>query len=289
MKKFYPNYFTFPAIAIFTVFFALPVIAGFILSFTDWNINRLFQPKFNGLDNFIYLLQDDYFRLALSNTCKFAIITTIFIVLFGLLLAMLLNRFVFGRSFFRTLFYLPAVLSLIVVGIIFTSVLKMNGGVLNQLLTAVGLDSLTKDWLGNPQTALNCVMFVQIWKWSGFAMAIFLAGLQGIPDDYYEAAEIDGANRLQKFRAITFPLLAPAFTVVVTMNTIGGFKVFEQVYVMTGGGPGNATQVLSTYVYREFSKGTLGRSTAMGFILFLLISIIAVVINKLLTSREVEL
>lgn len=289
MKKFYPNYFTFPAVIIFIVFFALPIIAGFVLSFTDWNINRVFTPKFNGIKNFIYLFQDDYFKLALMNTFKFAIVTTVLIIIFGLLLALMLNNFAYGRSFFRTLFYFPAVLSLIVIGIIFTSVLKMNGGVLNQILISIGLSSFTKDWLGDPDTALKCVMFVQIWKWSGFAMAIFLAGLQGIPKDFYEAAEIDGANIFQQFKKITFPLLAPAFTVVVTMNTIGGFKVFEQVYVLTGGGPGNATQVLSTYVYREFSKGTLGRSTAMGLVLFVLISVIAVVINKLLTSREVEM
>lgn len=120
-------------------------------------------------------------------------------------------------------------------------------------------------------------------------MAIFLAGLQGISKDYYEAARIDGATKLQQFKNITFPLLAPAFTVVVTMNTIGGFKVFEQVYVMTGGGPGNATQVLGTYIYREFSKGTLGRSTAMGLILFIMISVIAVILNKFLRKREVEM
>lgn len=288
-KKFYPNYFTYPAIILFVLFFAVPVVSGFLLSFTDWNINRVFEPKFNGLKNFIYLFQDEYFILALKNTCKFAVITTILIILCGLLLALMLNSFVYGRSFFRTLFYLPAVLSLIVVGIIFTSVFKMDGGVLNQILDAVGLQSLKRDWLGNPAWSLGCIMFVQVWKWSGFAMAIFLAGLQGIPKDFYEAAKIDGANRLAQFKHITFPLLAPAFTVVVTMNTIGGFKVFEQVYVMTGGGPGNATQVLSTYVYREFSKGTLGRSTAMGFILFIIISVIAVILNKFLTRREVEL
>lgn len=288
-KKFYPNYFTYPAIFIFVLFFAIPVIAGFVLSFTDWNINRIFHPKFNGLKNFVFLFQDEYFKLAFINTCKFAVVTTICIIMLGLVLALMLNSFVYGKSIFRTLFYLPAVLSLIVVGIIFTSVFKMDGGVLNQLLNRIGLGAMAKDWLGNPSTALICIMFVQIWKWSGFAMAIFLAGLQGIPKDYYEAAKIDGANSLQRFKNITFPLLAPAFTVVVTMNTIGGFKVFEQVYVMTGGGPGNATQVLSTYVYREFSKGTLGRSTAMGLVLFCLISIIAVIVNQTLTKREVEL
>jgi len=288
-NKFYPNYFTFPAIAIFIVFFAIPIAAGFILSFTDWNINRIFEPKFNGIKNFIYLLQDEYFLLALKNTFKFAIITTVLIIVIGLILAIILNSAIAGRSFFRTLFYMPAVLSLIVVGIVFTSVFKMDQGVLNQILAAIGLDFLKADWLGNPGTALNCVIFVQVWKWSGFAMAIFLAGLQGISRDYYEASRIDGASKMQQFRNITFPLLAPAFTIVVTMNTIGGFKVFEQVYVMTGGGPGNATQVLGTYIYREFSKGTLGRSTAMGLFLFFMISVIAVIINKVLRGREVEM
>ncbi len=289
INKFYPDYFTYPAIFIFILFFGIPVLAGFVLSFTNWNINRIFEPAFNGVSNFVYLFGDEYFLLALKNTFKFAVITTILIILLGLILALVLNELLFAKSFFRTLFYLPAVLSLIVVGIVFTSVFKMNGGVLNQILSFLHMESMAKDWLGNPQTALNCVIFIQVWKWSGFAMAIFLAGLQGIPKDYYEAARIDGASTWQRFQSITFPLLAPAFTVVVTMNTIGGFKVFEQVYVMTGGGPGNATQVLGTYIYKEFSKGTLGRSTAMGLILFLMISVIAVVINKSLRKREVEM
>ncbi|MEG1716847.1 MAG: sugar ABC transporter permease [Lachnospiraceae bacterium] len=288
-KKFYPSYFTFPAVFIFSVFFGIPVIAGFILSFTDWNINRVFSPKFNGIKNFVYLFQDEYFLLALKNTFVFAVVTTISIIILGLLLALILNGAVAGKSFFRTIFYLPAVLSLIVVGIVFTALLKMDGGVVNQILISLGLEQWTADWLGNPKTAMGSVMIAQIWKWSGFSMALFLAGLQGISKDYYEAARIDGASKFQQFKCITFPLLAPAFTVVVTMNTIGGFKVFEQVYVMTGGGPGNATQVLGTYIYKEFSKGTLGRSTAMGLILFIMISVIAFVLNNYLRKREVEM
>ena len=288
MKKFYPAYFTFPALIIFFIFFAIPVLISFVMSFTNWNINKLFQPKFNGISNFTFLIQDERFVLAISNTLKFAVITTVSIVIVGLLLALALNRALYAKAFFRTAFYLPAVLSLIVVGIMFTSILEVDG-VFNQVLAALGLSSLQNDWLGNPGTALNCTIFVQIWKWSGFAMAIFLAGLQGIPRDYYEATTIDGANPWQQFRAITFPLLAPAFTVVVTMNTIGGFKVFEQVYVMTGGGPGYASQVLGTYIYQTFSKGMLGRSTAMGLLLFVFTTIIAVALNKFLRSREVEL
>lgn len=285
----YPKYFTYPAVILFLIFYAVPVIAAFIMSFTDWNIMRLFEPKFIGIKNFLYLMKDDYFSIALKNTVKFGLVTTIFIVVIGLVLALALNSKIFGKSLFRTLFYLPSVLSLIVIGIIFTAVFKMDGGVLNNLLNSIGLGFLTKDWLGTGDTALNSIIFVQIWGWSGYAMTIYLAGISGISKDYYEAATIDGANKFQQLKNITLPLLAPAFTIVVTINVIGGFKVFEQVYVMTGGGPGFSTQVLSTYVYREFSKGNLGRSTAMGLVLFILISIISLTINKILKKREVDM
>ncbi|MDO4678043.1 MAG: sugar ABC transporter permease [Eubacteriales bacterium] len=288
-KKFYPNYFTYPAIIVFTIFYCIPIIASFIMSFTNWNIKRISEPKFVAFKNFGRLFRDDYFLLALKNTILFAVVTTLGIVVLGLLLALLLNSAIKGKPFLRTCFYLPAVLSLIVVGIMFKAVFKLDGGILNQILTAVGLENLVRDWLGDGKTAMWAIIFVQIWKWSGFAMTIYLAGLQGISPDYYEAATIDGAGTWQKFKNITLPLLAPAFTVVITMNTIGGFKVFEQVYVMTNGGPGNATQVLNTYIYKEFSKGTLGRSSAASLLLFLLISVVAILVNKALTKREVEM
>ena len=288
-KKFYPNYFTYPAIIVFTIFYCFPIIASFIMSFTNWNIKRISEPKFVAFKNFARLLNDDYFLLALKNTVLFAVVTTLGIVILGLLLALLLNSAIKGKTFLRTCFYLPAVLSLIVVGIMFKAVFKLDGGILNQILTTIGLESLTRDWLGDGKTAMWSIIFVQIWKWSGFAMTIYLAGLQGISKDYYEAATIDGAGTWDKFKNITLPPLAPAFTVVITMNTIGGFKVFEQVYVMTNGGPGNATQVLNTYIYKEFSKGTLGRSSAASLLLFLMISVIAVLVNRALTKREVEM
>ena len=236
----------------------------------------------------LIFFKDEYFILSLKNTLHFAVVTTLTIVLVGLILALVLNKAIKGRNILRTIFYLPAVLSFIIIGIMFTSVLKMNGGILNQFLILIGFEGMVMDWLGNPDTALSCIIFVQIWRWSGFAMAIFLAGLQGISNDYYEAARIDGANAWQQFRSVTFPLLAPAFTIVVTMNTIGGFKVFEQVYVLTNGGPGNATQVLSTYIYKAFGKGTLGRSTAMGVVLFVLVAGVSLILNNLLRKREIE-
>ena len=144
-KKFYPNYFTYPAIIIFAIFYCIPIIASFIMSFTNWNIKRISEPKFVGLKNFSRLFQDDYFLLALKNTVLFAVVTTLGIVILGLLLALLLNSAIKGKTFLRTCFYLPAVLSLIVVGIMFKAVFKLDGGILNQILTAVGLENLVRE------------------------------------------------------------------------------------------------------------------------------------------------
>jgi len=283
--QFYPAYFTFPALAIFVLFFAVPVLAGFVLSFTDWNIMRIFEPKFNGLDNFIYLFTDDNFLLAIKNTIFFAVFTCVGIIVIGFLLAFALIQKLYARNFYRTVFYMPAVLSLIVVGIMFSSVFRMDG-ILNRTLEAIGLASWCKDWLGDPTTAMLCIIFVQIWKWSGFSMAIFIAGLQGISREYYEAATIDGANFWQQLRGITLPLLTPSFTIVITMNLIGALKVFEQLYVMTGGGPGYATQVLGTYTYQAFSKGLLGRSTAMGLVLFVIVTCASLLVNNILRKKR---
>lgn len=288
ISKLYPNYFVYPALVIFSVFFIIPVLASFILSFTDWHIDRLFEPKINGLDNILFLIKDEYFLLALKNTFIFAGLTCFFKVFFGLFLALQLNQRLYGRNIVRTVFYLPAVLSYIVVGIVFSSMLKMDG-LVNNILELIGMVDLQQDWLGNPKTALYCIIITEIWKWSGFTMAIFMAGLQGIPNMYYEAAKIDGATVRQRLRHITLPLLAPAFTISITMNLIGSLKVFEQVYVMTGGGPGFSTQVLGTYIFSTFSAGTLGRSTAMGLIQFIIITAIAVSLNTALRRREVEM
>ena len=286
-KKLYPRYFAIPAIGIFGVFFLIPLLASFVLAFTDWNIKRVLTPEFNGLDNFKFLLANQNFLLAFKNTIIFAVMTTVFIIVIGFMLAIALDSKVFGKKIIRTIFYLPAVISLVVVGIIFSSLLGMDG-IVNTVLRNIGLGSLATDWLGNPRTALGTTIVAQIWKWSGFTMAIFLAGLQGIGKEYYEAAKIDGANFLQTIHFITVPLLAPAFTIAITMNAIGGLKVFEQVYVMTNGGPGFASQVLGTFIYRSFSEGTLGRSTAMGLLQFITVGIFSVILNSYLRRRELE-
>ncbi|RCX18797.1 carbohydrate ABC transporter membrane protein 1 (CUT1 family) [Anaerobacterium chartisolvens] len=282
----YPKYLTYPAILVFGVFFILPVAAAFILSFYDWNIDRLLTPKFIGFENFKYIFGDEYFILSARNTLVYAIITSFMKILLGLALAVVLNMQLRGRNILRTIFYLPAALSYIVVGLVFSSIFRMDG-MFNNMLAGIGLAGLQTDWLGNGTTALYCACVAEIWKWSGFTMAIFIAGLQSISSDYYESARIDGASSLQQFIKITLPLLKPAISVNVTIAIIGGLKVFDSVFVMTGGGPGFASQVLNTYVYKAFGEGTLGRSSAMGIMLFIAIFIISSISNNL-TRRGVE-
>ncbi len=287
LKKLYPNTFAYPALSVYGIFFVLPVIAAFVLGFTDWNISRVFSPEFNGLANIIYLFQDEYFILSAKNTAIFAIITTSLKVLIGLLLSLAVNRPLFSKNYLRTIFFLPAILSMVIIGILFFAIFRMEG-MLNNFLEIVGLANLQVDWMGNRYTALYCTIVAEIWKWSGFTMAIFLAGLQSIPYDYYEAARIDGVSPFKQFVHITFPLIAPAFSIAFTMNIIGGLKVFEQVYVITNGGPGFYSQVLGTYIFRTFSEGMLGRSTAMGMLLFVGVFAFSALFNSLLRRREVE-
>lgn len=285
-NKRYPYKFVIPALSVFALFFLVPTIMGFYYSFTDWDIDKT-EITFNGLENFIYLFKRDIFMKALKNTLIFGISTGILKNIIGLLLALCVNRDLKSKNYLRTMFYLPGVLSMIVVGIMFNSILSMDG-MLNNFLTTIGFSQLATDWLGNKSTAMNWVIFVEIWKWSGFHMIIYLAGLQTIPKELLEAATVDGAGKVTRFFKVTLPLLMPSVTINIVVALIGGFKVFEQVYVLTNGGPGNHTQVLNTLVFQSFSQGFYGRGSAMGLILFVFIFGSSVLMNKYLKSKEVD-
>lgn len=290
----YPYRLMIPALFIYTFFYIIPLIIGFILSFTNWNIENLsFHGalldiqglQWKGLYNYAAIFKDRHFMLALRNTVTFACVTTVLKILVGLLLALALNRNLKSKKYLRTIYYIPAVLSYIVVGVLFSSILRTDG-MLNGFLSALTGMEFSHDWLGNTSTALGCIMAVEIWKWSGYVMTVFLAGLQSISQEYYESAKIDGATGRQTLRYITLPLLLPSFTINITMCIIGGFKVFDQVFVMTNGGPGFATQVLNTMIYQAFSEGRLAKSSAMGIVLFLFISVISVTISHILHRKE---
>ncbi len=287
-KSIYPLYALIPALVIYTIFSVVPIAISLLLSFTDWNMNRLFTPVFTGLANYAELLQDPVFLRSIGNTFLFAFATTILKTGIGFILALALVKKVAVRGILRTIYYAPCVISITVVGVLFKSILA-NRGLLNNVLSGIGLEGLTRDWLGSYGTAIGSVIFVEVWMWAGFNMFIFISGLQAISADYYESATLDGASAFDKFRHITLPLIVPSMTVVVTLSIAGGLKVFDIIYVITNGGPGFDTQVLATYTYQSFSLGFLGESTAGSVILAVIVVIISFAMNRYFTKREVEM
>ncbi len=288
-NKNYPFYFTIAALALYSVFVVLPGFMGIAYSFTDWNSYST-EVNFVGLDNFriIFSGAENYTDYIL-NTLFFSITTIVLKTLIGLGLALLLSSGV--RRFahlYRTIIYLPVVLPTIAVGLIFRSILNPRTGILNEFFRAVGLDSLAQGWLVNPDIAMLSIIGVDTWKGVGYIMVILLAGLQTIPQEYYEAAQIDGASSFDRLRFITLPLLMPAITVVTVLNLLYGLRVFDIVYVLTGGGPGYTTDVVFTAVFDEFSKGRYGVGTALSSVLFIFMTVISFFIVRRLTRNPVE-
>jgi raffinose/stachyose/melibiose transport system permease protein len=282
----YPYILALPAAFIYGVFFVLPIAAALFLSFSDWNINRLYAPDFRGLGNYAVLFGDEVFLRSLLNTLLYATVTTEGKTAVGLALALALYRSTMENGIFRTVFYLPCVLNTVVVGFLFNAILGKEG-LLNTFLALFGREAVI--WLGKYSTAMLWIILSEIWMWSGFCMFIFISGLQAIPKDYYEYSELEGITPLRRFTRITLPLLAPATTVVITLNITGGLKVFDMVYILSGGGPGFDTQVLGTYIYRTFGLGLLGQSTAAAVVLSIIVVFFSFSINRLMKRREVEL
>ena len=227
-------------------------------------------------------------NIAIKNSFVFAAVTTVFKVAFGMMLALFLNNKFRMTNFLRTVFFLPAVLSSVAVGLVFTAMMHPTKGIINIGLRAVGLDALAQNWLTDPHLAIFSVAFIEVWKWTGFTMVILLAGLQSIPENYYEAAEIDGATPWQKFSRVTLPLILPAFTNALVVNLIGGLKAFDIVQAVTKGGPGTATEVFGTLVYKSFGSGRYGEGCAASIILCVIILVVVLPIYRFLTNQEVE-
>lgn len=287
-KKAYPLYLLVPAVVVYSVFIIIPFLFSIFFSLTDWNIERMFTPVFRGVTNYLTVLQDKIFVRAVVNTLLFAVGTTILKIAFGLLLALAVLKVSRLNNVLRTIFYIPCVMSPLIIGVIFTSILA-DQGLLNNLLESLGLSALAVNWLAKYATAMSSVIMIEGWMWSGFNMFIFIAGLQAISTDYYESADVDGVSKFNQFRYITLPLLVPSFTVTVTLNITGSLKVFDLIYVLTQGGPGFDTQVMSTYVYRAFGLGLLGESSAASVILAVIVVLISFVLNRYLTRKEVAL
>lgn len=287
-KKNYLLLFLIPALAIYLIFFVAPSFIGLLLSFFNVRSFNLSTITFAGTTNYMNVLTDKYLSIAIKNTMLFALITTIGKVGFGFALAVFVNKKIFGARYLRTVFFLPAILNNVAVGLVFRAMMHPTMGLINKGLRAVGLDILAKNWLTDPQIAILSCAFVEIWKWTGFTMVILLAGLQSIDDTYYEAADLDGATGWQKFVHITFPLVMPAFTNALVVNMVGGLKVFDIVQSLTKGGPGSATAVFGTLVYSSFSSGRYGEGCAASIILCVCVLVIVLPTYRFFSNKEVE-
>ncbi len=291
-KLWLPAAFLLPAVAIMLAFMFIPMVSAILLSFQSWN--GLTSSTWVGLGNYRDLLQDPLFLNAFGHTMLFVVVTVIFQTIIPLLVAVLLFKGVRGSVFFRTVYFMPTVISLAVSGLLWSIIYDPTNGVLNIVLGKVGLQSLAKPWLADTSTVLPSIMVVSIWQSLGFYLLIFYAGLQGIPRDIYEAASTDGANAWQRFRHVTIPLLAPVITVVVVLNTINGLKAFDQIWVMTAGGPTHASDTLGTYLYYTAfgaygsANPQLGYASAIGVLILVLSAAISIVQIRIGQSAAVE-
>jgi raffinose/stachyose/melibiose transport system permease protein len=287
-KQNYPYWFILPAFAVFGLLFLVPTATGLYYSLTDWNINKT-TINFVGLENFRELFTDKKLVAALWHTLVYAFSVTILRNAIGLGLALMLNTKLRLRGLFRTIFFLPYIISPIIIGYLFTAIYHPAHGLLNQGLRAVGLGFMAVDWLNDPKFALFSTIMVDVWRTSGFSMVIYLAGLQMIPVELFESAALDGANYPKTFKHITFPLIAPSLTINMTLSLIGTMKVFVMILVLTNGGPGYATEVINTYILTAFSLGLYGQGTAANLLLTVLIILIGAPVLLFLRKREVAL
>ena len=263
---------------------------GIGYSFTDWNSRSVLNgTHFVGLQNFAEIFTSDKNYLSgIGNTLKFTIISNIVKLIPALLIAIMLQEGLKGKGLYRTLLYLPSILPFVIIGLVFKSILNYNNGLLNTLLDAFHLGIFKQKWLSDLAVVWKSIYGVDAWRGIGYVMTIFLAGLNTIPKSYYEAAEIDGANFWQRLRYVTLPMLSGAIMINLVFGITYGLKVFDIVYVLTNGGPGHATEVLTTYAFQLYSRGQYGMSSALNTVLLVITAIIGVFIVKTLSKQEVQ-
>jgi raffinose/stachyose/melibiose transport system permease protein len=274
-----------PALLLFAFFFVVPLVRGVAISLTDWTG---LTPSYHyvGLRNFIDFFQDRRALHALQVTLVFGLISPALLCVAGLLYALLLDNRLMGRGFVRTFVYMPAIISPLIMGYVWLLLLNSENGALPQLLHLLHLDSWYRDWLGSPRDALWVIIIVNLWQFVGYAMIIFLAGLQGIPAEVTEAARIDGAGYWQTVCRVTIPLLVPAIRINVVTNLIGSLAVFDVIAALTDGGPGYATESMSLYIMRASFNGHTGYATAVAVLMFVVILIPVSVALRLMKKAD---
>ena len=282
-------FFILPSFVLYVGLIIYPSLTSIQLSFTNWDgLNPAY--RYIGFDNYVEIFTSNRFFGALWRSIYLTLIVSIGENIAALALALALDRVRWLKNLFRVVFYIPVLISGIVSGFIWLSMFNWNFGVINSVLRQIGLGSLAVNWIGNPKTVLYSLAFTIIWKSAGYYMVIYLAGLQGIPKDCLESATIDGANSWQSFWRITFPLLAGSLTINFTLSLINGLKIFDQIVVMTNGGPGFSSETITYLIYKvAFSESRQGFGTALAVVLFILIFILNGIQSKILRRREVAI
>ena len=280
----YTNWFLFPSGIVYLVIFLLPTFLSFYYSLTIWNLT---SATFTGLDNFKLFFKEPSLFHSIGNTLIFSFASTVPKTIIAVFLAVLLSSKIKSRNFLRIVVLFPYMVSTLVIGLAFSALMHPTHGIFNAVLNILGINSV--DWLGNTDIALFSIVAVEIWRGVGVATIICVAGIQAIPPEYYEAVSIDGGGSVTKFIHITFPLILPAINSVIILSLIGCMRNFDLIWAMTRGGPGFATDVLASIVYKQYTQGFFGLATAGYVILFVIISIIAFPLYKFLTSREADL
>jgi raffinose/stachyose/melibiose transport system permease protein len=283
-RSIYPSWFYIPAIALYVVFFAVPTFASFYFSLTRWS---LFDATFIGFDNFVTFFQNPQLFNGFIHTFEYGFVTSGAKVVLGLALALLLTSPVIGRGYLRAVVFFPVLVSTIGVGFVFKSLLDPFHGVVNAALGVLHLPQ--PGWFTDPNMALWTIAGVDVWKGVGIATLIFMAGIVAIPQEYIEAARMDGASSWRLFRSVILPLSRPAMGTVVILSLIGGLRSFDIIWATTNGGPGFASDVIASVIYKQYQAGFFGLSTAGNVILFLVVTAIMVPVSRFINRREVEL
>ena len=280
------NWFYVPAVVLMILFIAYPLGNAIYLSFFKWNGYSV-KKDFIGVQNYISMFNDKTFVSSLRNTLLYGFVCTFLQQVIGLAMAVFLNTKFKGRGIARTVIYMPAMVSGLVMGYIMYFFFQTKGGVMNDILSSMGL--ATVDWLGNGNTAIAVIIFINTWQFVGVSMVIYLAGIQGVSQSYIEAATVDGANAWQRFRFITLPLLQPALASSIIYNLIGGLKLYDVIIALTDGGPAKKTHSLATYIAnRYFDVERAGYAAAIGVFSFVMIMVISMIVNGYFRKKEVD-
>lgn len=281
-KKIYSTWFLVPAVVIFMVFFIIPMVTSLFFSLTVWDLKDF---TFCGLDNFKTFFGEKSLSISIRNTLIYAFLTSGLKVAIAFFIALFLTSKIKSKTFIRSLVFFPNLVSAVAIGIIWKALMHPSKGLINTLLDGIGIAG--PNWLGDVNLALFSVIAVDVWKGVSISTVIFIAGISSIDTSFYEAASIDGATRWQTIRHIVMPLVRTSTNTIITLSLIGGLRCFDLIWAMTKGGPGFATDVLASVVYKQYAAGFYGLSTAGNVIMFAVIAVIAFPLTKFLNSREV--